>query len=241
MLFRSGAIAHDTLADAVRAQLTQVGTPIPPPPALLERLIQLHRGPASTSTPVDHTVIDTSGPSVAANETLKFLSPAQASDEIGRLGTYRVLKLLGTGGMGLVFQAEDERLKRKVALKVMKPEAAAQPTAKERFLREAQAAAAVENEHIVAIHHVGEERGVPFLAMQWLKGMSLDDRLKQSEPLKPADIVHIGRQIALGLAAAHEQGLIHRDIKPANIWLESVVSRQWQRKRNSLEQLTMNH
>jgi tRNA A-37 threonylcarbamoyl transferase component Bud32 len=139
---------------------------------------------------------------------------------LGRLGGYRVLQVLGAGGMGVVFLAEDVQLKRQVALKVMKPEAARKPAARERFLREAQAAAALEHEHIVTIHHVGAEGGVPFLAMQWLKGMSLEERLKRPSPLNLAQVLRLGRQIARGLAAAHERGLVHRDIKPANLWLE---------------------
>src|SRR5207302_2515059 len=102
----------------------------------------------------------------AGHENLTdFLAPPQAPDEIGRLGDYRVLKVLGAGGMGVVFQAEDPRLKRKVALKAMLPALAASATAKQRFLREAQTAAAIEHDHIVPIFQVGEDRGVPFIAM----------------------------------------------------------------------------
>jgi WD40 repeat protein len=126
----------------------------------------------------------------------------------------------GVGGMGLVFQAEDVRLKRLVALKVMRFALADHPTARERFLREAQAAAAVRHDHVVTIYQVGEERGVPFLAMEFLEGESLDDRLQREGRLPVAEIVRIGREIAQGLAAAHQRGLIHRDIKPSNIWLE---------------------
>jgi Leucine-rich repeat (LRR) protein len=215
------SLAGDTLANAVRAQTT-LGEPPKPPAALLDRLLRLCRPDGQRPTHSDATAaIDTAAPAAAACVSFDFLAPPQATDEIGRLGGYRVLKLQGAGGMGLVFQAEDLRLRRMVALKVMKPEAAATPTARERFLREAQAAAAIEHEHIVTIHHVGEDRGVPFLAMQWLKGISLDDWLKQEGSLPTAAVLRIGRQIALGLAAAHEQGLIHRDIKPANIWLET--------------------
>src|SRR3954468_8384476 len=94
-----------------------------------------------------------------------FLAPPQAPDEIGRLGPYRVLKVLGQGGLGVVFQAEDVRLQRVVALKAMLPALAQKPEAKERFLREARAAAAIEHDHIVAIHQVDEDRGIPYIAM----------------------------------------------------------------------------
>jgi WD40 repeat protein/serine/threonine protein kinase len=163
---------------------------------------------------------------MAANEpVLNFLAPPQAPDEIGRLGPYRVLKVLGQGGMGVVFQAEDVRLQRVVALKAMLPALAEKPEAKERFLREARAAAAIEHDHIVAIHQVDEDRGVPYIAMPFLKGLSLESFLEQKAargtPLKLAEICKIGREMARGLAAAHERGLIHRDIKPANIWLDA--------------------
>lgn len=151
-----------------------------------------------------------------------FLTPAQSPDEIGRLGSYRILKVLGAGGMGIVFQAEDLRLQRHVALKMMRPEAARSQAAKDRFLREARSAAALEHEHIVTIFQVGEENGVPFLAMPCLKGMSLESRLRQAEHgrINIAEVVRFGRQVAEGLAAAHARGFIHRDVKPDNLWLE---------------------
>src|SRR5205814_6999118 len=118
----------------------------------------------------------------------------------------------------------DVALQRRVALKVMRPEVAAAPAARERFLREARAAAAIEHEHVVTIYQVGEERGVPFLAMQWLRGMSLEERLLRPGPLGVGAALRLGRQTARGLAAAHERGLIHRDIKPANLWLEELAA-----------------
>jgi serine/threonine protein kinase len=149
-----------------------------------------------------------------------FLSPAQQPDEIGRLGIYRVLRVLGVGGMGVVFHAEDTILHRPVALKAMLPALAANPANKERFLREARAAAGLEHDHIVTIHQVGEDNGVPFMAMPLLRGESLEDRLQRDGTLPLPEVLRIGRETADGLAAAAERGLVHRDIKPANIWLE---------------------
>jgi serine/threonine protein kinase len=149
-----------------------------------------------------------------------FLGAPQGPGELGRLGPYRVLKLLGSGAMGLVFQAEDVALKRQVALKVMKKAQAADEVNRLRFLREAQAAAAIEHDHIVTIYQVGEDRGVPYLAMRLLLGESLEDRLNRVGKLPAEEILRIGQEIAEGLAEAHERGLIHRDVKPANIWLE---------------------
>src|SRR5262249_27187820 len=154
-----------------------------------------------------------------------FLGPPQEPGELGRLGAYRVLRVLGVGGMGIVFHAEDVQLRRAVALKCLLPALAATSQARQRFLREARAAAAIEHEHVVVIYQVGEDRGIPFLAMQLLQGESLEDRLRR-EPLLPASqVLRIGREIAVGLAAAHERGLIHRDIKPANVWLEGPQAR----------------
>jgi serine/threonine protein kinase len=163
----------------------------------------------------------TRGRSKVAARPFPFLAPAQTSEELGRLGRFRILKLLGKGGMGMVFKAEDSLLERIVAVKVMLPEFAKQTSAKERFLSEARAAARIEHEHVVAIHQVDEDRGIPFIAMTFLKGMSLDDWLKRKAPLTVPQILRIGREIARGLAAAHQHGLIHRDIKPANLWLDA--------------------
>src|SRR5262249_13229700 len=150
-----------------------------------------------------------------------FLASPQAADELGRLGSYRVLKVLGTGGMGVVFHAEDLHLRRPVALKVMRPSLAASAEFQRRFLREARLAAAIDHQHIVTVYQVGEDRGVPFLAMQLLHGQTLEDRLKQAGGrLLLPEVLRVGREIAEGLVAAHARGLIHRDIKPANVWLE---------------------
>src|SRR5687767_783577 len=151
----------------------------------------------------------------------RFLGPPQAKDEIGRLAQYRVLKQLGQGGMGIVFQAEDERLRRPAALKVMRPDIAAQEDARSRFLREAQAAAKLKNDHIVTIYQVDEHDGVPFLAMEFLTGKSLDEWLRPDRRATAPETLALGKQIARGLAAAHAAGLVHRDIKPANLWLEA--------------------
>jgi serine/threonine protein kinase len=153
------------------------------------------------------------------------LGPPERPDEIGRLGHYRVLKPLGRGGMGAVFHAEDSHLRRPVALKVMLPAFAADPAARERFLREARAAAVLKHDNVVTIYQVGEDRGVPFLAMEFLRGVPLDRWLdKHPRPTAP-QVLRIGREVAAGLAAAHARGLMHRDIKPGNIWLEAPSGR----------------
>jgi eukaryotic-like serine/threonine-protein kinase len=155
----------------------------------------------------------------------EFLEPPLADDELGRLGGYRVLEVLGHGGMGVVYKAEDVRLRRTVALKAMLPALAATARAGQRFLREAQLMATVEHDHVVRIYQAGEDRGVPFLAMELLRGESLDRRLKRERSLPVSEVLRIGREVAEGLAAAHAAGLIHRDVKPANIWLEAPRDR----------------
>ena len=153
------------------------------------------------------------------------LRPAQEVDELGRLADYRVLKVVGCGGMGVVFLAEDTQLRRRVAIKAMKPEVAARPSARQRFLREAQAIAALEHDNVVTIHQVGEDNGIPFIAMQYLKGESLRSRLDREEKLTEEDAIRVVSDVAAGLSVAHELGLIHRDIKPGNIWIEEGTGR----------------
>src|SRR5262245_24897150 len=158
-------------------------------------------------------------------ELYDFLAPPEGPDELGRLGDYRVLKVLGAGGMGVVYQAEDLKLNRIVALKALLPHLAGSASNRERFLREARAVARIEHENVVAVFQVGEDRNVPFLAMPLLRGESLEDRLKREGKLPVADVLRIGREAAAGLAAAHDLGLVHRDIKPGNLWLESERGR----------------
>ena len=150
-----------------------------------------------------------------------FLGPRQAPGELGRFGSYRVVRLLGSGGMGLVFEAEEVALRRPVALKVLKPELAADPESRERFLREARAAAEIPSDHVVTVLSVGEAGGLPFLAMPLLFGETLQARIERPTLIDLRTALVIARDTAAGLMAAHVRGLIHRDIKPANIWVET--------------------
>jgi serine/threonine protein kinase len=160
------------------------------------------------------------------NPLTSFLAPARREDEVGRLGPYRILGVVGAGGMGVVYRAHDPQLDRIVAVKAMLPQLAVNPTARRRFLREARAAAALSHDHIVTVYQVSEDRGVPYLAMPFLKGESLDGRLRRlGGPLGVAESLRIAREIAEGLGALHAAGLIHRDIKPANVFLEGEAGR----------------
>ncbi len=207
-------------------QLTGDKSPRPPPSEVAEALTVAPASPAGGRNSAGTAAGAGQAPPAGTDQHLyDFLAPAQSPDELGRLGQYRVLRVLGAGGMGVVFQAEDPRLQRLIALKAMLPGLAASDSAKQRFLREARAAAALKHDHIVTIHQVDEDRGVPFLAMEFLEGEPLDDRLKREGKLPLTEVLRIGREIAEGLAAAHERGLIHRDIKPANVWLEGKKGR----------------
>jgi WD40 repeat protein len=153
------------------------------------------------------------------DEPLGFLAPSEKPDSLGRLGHYEVLEVIGRGGMGIVLRAFDEKLHRIVAIKVMAPELAATSPPRKRFLREARSAAAVRHEHVVDIHAV-EEQPIPHLVMEYVSGETLQQKLDRVGPLEVPEVLRLGQQIARGLAAAHERGLIHRDIKPSNILLE---------------------
>jgi Protein kinase domain len=159
------------------------------------------------------------------NEELAFLAPSSRPGTLGRLGHYEIQEVIGRGAFGIVFKAFDEQLHRVVAIKVLAPHIASNGTARKRFTREAQAAAAIANEHVVTIHAVEGDHNLPYLVMHFIAGMSLQEKLDQEGPLGLKEILRIGLQSADGLAAAHKQGLVHRDIKPANILLENGVER----------------
>ncbi len=157
--------------------------------------------------------------------SLDFLAPTDDPQSLGRIGTYEVVGVVGRGGTGIVFKAFDRTLNRLVAIKVLAPNLATNAAARRRFARESQAAAAVVHEHIVPIHAVSDQQGLPYLVMQYVPGRSLQQRLDRHGPLPIREILRIGMQAAAGLAAAHAQGLVHRDVKPANIMLENGVER----------------
>lgn len=156
---------------------------------------------------------------------VEHLDPSHDANLLGQLGGYDVIAVIGRGGMGIVLKAFDRELKRFVAIKVLSPHLAHSSVARKRFAREAQAAAAVVNPHVIAIHHVQPTGRLPFLIMPLLTGESLAQRLKARGPLELTEVLRIGMQASIGLAAAHDQGLVHRDVKPANFMLEKGVER----------------
>ena len=155
----------------------------------------------------------------------RLLSPASHPEMLGRLGRYEIEGLIGSGGMGVVFKAFDRELNRPVAIKVLAPFLASSGLARKRFSREARAAAAVVHPHVVPIHNVETERESPFIVMQFVSGESLQERIDREGSLELCEVLRIGMQVADGLSAAHDQGLVHRDIKPSNTLLEEDVDR----------------
>jgi WD40 repeat protein/serine/threonine protein kinase len=185
----------------------------------IERLLRAHReGGSFLEVPAPEQL-------ASADQALTFLAPPLEPGALGRLDHYDVLEVVGWGGTGVVLKARDTKLLRVVAVKVLIPRLAASGAARQRFVREAQAAAAVRDDHVVAIHAVSDEGPVPYLVMEFISGTTLEERFKQAGPLELCEVLRLGMQIAKGLAAAHAQGLVHRDVKPANVLLENGVQR----------------
>lgn len=182
---------------------------------------------ATASALHDATNPDSRGGRLEAGEriALDFLDPPRGPTELGRLGGFAIEAVLGRGGTGIVLKAHDLALNRAVAIKVLAPWFASSSAARQRFAREAKAAAAVVHEHVVTVHSVDSWRELPYLVMTYVHGRSLQERLDTQGPLTVEEVVRVGRQAAAGLAAAHAQGLVHRDVKPANILLEHGIER----------------
>src|SRR2546428_107793 len=140
-------------------------------------------------------------------------------------GRYVLERRLGRGGMGLVYLAREPRLARRVAIKVLRPDQAVQPAARERFLREARTAAGLSHPNIVPIFAVDEAENFVFFVMAYVEGDSLGQRVRARGPLPPAEVARVLKQVARALAYAHDHRVVHRDVKPDNILLENPTGR----------------
>jgi serine/threonine-protein kinase len=156
---------------------------------------------------------------------LSILAASEDPAFLGRIGNYEVQGILGRGGMGVVFRGLDRALNRNVAIKVLDPSLSSVGAARQRFAMEARAMAAISHEHVVPVYTVDTHRELPYLAMEYVPGGTLEARIRTQGPLELISILQISRQIALALAAAHECGLVHRDIKPANVLMDRGVDR----------------
>ncbi len=173
------------------------------------------------------SALDSAGDETSSSQAtvLKLLAPTDDDRMIGRWGTYEVVGVIGSGGMGVVLKAFDAALNRYVAIKILAPHLGNSGGARKRFSREGQAAAAVVHDNVIEIYSVAETAGLPYLVMPYVRGPSLQRRLDGEGPLAVIEILRVGMQAAAGLAAAHAQGLVHRDVKPANILLADGVER----------------
>src|SRR5215813_5411883 len=131
---------------------------------------------------------------------------------------YRIIEPIGAGGMGAVYKAYDKKLHRTVALKVLPPEYVSQQDRRRRFFQEARAASALNHPHILTVFEVGEDEGKPYIAMEYVEGETLRQKIK-SKKLQIKQILDIAIQITDGLSKAHAAGIIHRDLKPENLMI----------------------
>lgn len=167
-----------------------------------------------------------SKPAISSQAILDLLDSSSNAEILGRIDEFDIEEKIGQGGMGIVFRGFDRSLNRPVAIKVMSPHLGSNDVARQRFEREARAAAAVVHPNVIPVYRVSKTRNShPYIAMALADGLSLQEYVNRHGPFDVKDVVRIAIQIAGGLAEAHKQGLIHRDIKPANVLMEKDVSR----------------
>ena len=209
--------AEDTFTDLTRQAFSNSQTSLEDDDAIVNQMIQ-DFGAWDHDSFVDRSENERQDVSMdRAVEVHRLLRESDHSEDLGRIAHFRVLELIGSGSTGVVYRAIDTRLERNVVLKILRPSLG--EAARSRFVAEAKATAAIEHENVIAIYEVGNDGPLSFIAMQWVPGQTLEQMLAVQETLTLEQTERIVGQIASGLSAAHEHGLIHRDIKPANIWM----------------------
>ena len=194
-----------------------------PPPSTEPNVVRLveqlrHMKPGSLTQPTDHAA--------EATDPIEFVGATDDAAPLGRLGPYNIQRLIDEGGSGVLYEAHDTKLDRTVAIKMLRRDLAALASARARFDREARTSAALSHDHIVTVYDVGFEPGFPpYLVMEYIRGESLRDHLRHRGALPAQEAARIAREVALGLEAAHNHGLVHRDIKPSNIMLDEQTGR----------------
>jgi hypothetical protein len=199
--------------------LTELGRRFPQRAAVLAELVRQAAERSGTGSPSPHKDTVTAYSSVPSE-----LPPSRAPQELPeRFGRYRIVKELGGGGMGTVYLAEDTDLERLVALKVPHLVGPMRQELRERFLREARAAAGLAHPDICRVHDVGEIDGVPYITMEYVEGRPLSDLIREyaeaGKPMPPRWCASVAAKVAQAIQAAHERGVVHRDLKPSNIMM----------------------
>jgi serine/threonine protein kinase len=180
--------------------------------------------PIGSDHPVANPPADSHrGTTVPPNGTSLFDAPQSNEQLLGAIDHFDLLQPLGSGGMGFVYKAYDRRLQRLVAVKVLSPTMASTGAARQRFLREAQAAATIVSPHVVPIHSIGTIGGLPYLVMSYVDGTDLQHWIHDNGKMAIVDSLRIGQQISAGLLAAHQQGIVHRDVKPGNVLIRPAI------------------
>lgn len=156
---------------------------------------------------------------------IKLLGHVNTSNQLSMINHFRVVRLLGAGGMGIVYQAEDTRLGRTVAVKLLRPSLLSNESIRLRFLREAKAMVAIDCPQVATVFDIGAIGDLPFMVMECLQGMTLEEKLNHGARILLPEVIRIGTEIAYGVQALHRAGYIHRDLKPGNVWLESPSDR----------------
>lgn len=209
-----------------RSRIEEQPTPLAWPKILTEDVWdqELSSSPEMTAKSQPYGGIDQASLLKLARQVIdKSDNPAM----LGRLGEFEILEPIGMGGMSLVLKGYDHELNRFVAIKVLAPHLALVGVARQCFAREAQAAASIVDPHVVPIHSVAADHDPPYLVMTYVPGQTLQATIDSEGSLDVLVAVRIAQQVAMGLAAAHAQGLVHRDIKPSNILLERNVQRAY--------------